>query len=113
MSLDPTIFLKGLHLTSGDTTLRHCDQAVAEAVNTIIYAAPRTEVKELNVVRDQLIVKFGKDFAVAAMENQNDIVNSRVCFGDLLVAGCVLKSLNFISIRSYTNSRSRRRIPCW
>src|SRR5688572_16079138 len=60
---------------------RHCDQAIAEAVNTIIYAAPRTEVKELSMVRDQLIMKFGKEFAVAAMENQNDIVNSRVSFG--------------------------------
>jgi hypothetical protein len=29
---------------------RHCDQAIAEAVNTIIYAAPRTEVKELGSV---------------------------------------------------------------
>ncbi|KAJ3150222.1 hypothetical protein HDU89_003311 [Geranomyces variabilis] len=59
-------------------SMKHCDQAIAEAVNTIIYAAPRTEVKELNMVRDQLIMKFGREFAVAAMENQNDIVNSRI-----------------------------------
>ncbi|KAJ3049154.1 Vacuolar protein sorting-associated protein ist1 [Rhizophlyctis rosea] len=59
-------------------TMKHCDQAIAEAVNTIIYAAPRCEVKELNMVRDQLIMKFGKEFALAAMENQNDIVNSRI-----------------------------------
>ncbi|KAJ3278597.1 Vacuolar protein sorting-associated protein ist1, partial [Borealophlyctis nickersoniae] len=59
-------------------TMKHCDQAIAEAVNTIIYAAPRCEVKELSMVRDQLIMKFGKEFAMAAMENQNDIVNSRI-----------------------------------
>ncbi|KNC99974.1 uncharacterized protein SPPG_05349 [Spizellomyces punctatus DAOM BR117] len=59
-------------------SMKHCDQAIAEAVNTIIYAAPRMEVKELNSVRDQVIMKFGKDFAMAAMENQNDIVNSRI-----------------------------------
>ncbi|KAI8816185.1 regulator of Vps4 activity in the MVB pathway-domain-containing protein [Fimicolochytrium jonesii] len=59
-------------------SMKHCDQAIAEAVNTIIYAAPRIDVKELNMVRDQLIMKFGKEFAVAAMENQNDVVNSRI-----------------------------------
>ncbi|KAI9004111.1 regulator of Vps4 activity in the MVB pathway-domain-containing protein [Gaertneriomyces semiglobifer] len=59
-------------------SLKHCDQAVAEAVNTIIYAAPRVEVKELQVVRDQLIRKFGSEFATAAMENQNDVVNQRL-----------------------------------
>ncbi|KAJ3090882.1 hypothetical protein HK102_002384 [Quaeritorhiza haematococci] len=58
--------------------MRHCDQAIAEAVNTIIYAAPRSEIKELYEVRDQLIMKFGKEFAMAAMENKNDIVNSRI-----------------------------------
>ncbi|KAJ3331786.1 hypothetical protein HDU76_002238 [Blyttiomyces sp. JEL0837] len=58
--------------------MRHCDQAIAEAVNTIIYAAPRCEVKELSQVRDQLIAKFGKDFGAAAMDNENDVVNSRV-----------------------------------
>ncbi|KAJ3186246.1 hypothetical protein HDU85_007686 [Gaertneriomyces sp. JEL0708] len=59
-------------------SLKHCDQAVSEAVNTIIYAAPRVEVKELQVVRDQLIRKFGSEFATAAMENQNDVVNQRL-----------------------------------
>ncbi|RKO87709.1 regulator of Vps4 activity in the MVB pathway-domain-containing protein, partial [Blyttiomyces helicus] len=59
-------------------TMKHCDQAISEAVNTIIYAAPRCEVKELNQVREQLIFKFGKEHAMAAMENQNDVVNSRI-----------------------------------
>ncbi|KAI9097283.1 hypothetical protein DFS34DRAFT_593953 [Phlyctochytrium arcticum] len=59
-------------------SMKHCDQAISEAVNTVIYAAPRMEVKELSMVRDQLIMKFGKEFATAAMENQNDIVNSRI-----------------------------------
>ncbi|KAI8802330.1 regulator of Vps4 activity in the MVB pathway-domain-containing protein [Cladochytrium replicatum] len=58
--------------------MKHCDQAIAEAVNTVIYAAPRSEVKELNMVRDQLILKFGKEFAMAAMENKNDVVNPRI-----------------------------------
>ena len=30
--------------------MKHCDQSIAEAVNTIIYAAPRCEIKELSQV---------------------------------------------------------------
>lgn len=55
-----------------------CDSAISEAVNTLIYAAPRSEVKELHMVRDQLISKYGRDFAAAAMENRNEVVNPRV-----------------------------------
>ncbi|KAI8801754.1 hypothetical protein BJ742DRAFT_569744 [Cladochytrium replicatum] len=29
-------------------------------------------------VRDQLILKFGKEFAMATMENKNDVVNPRI-----------------------------------
>ncbi|KAI9005607.1 regulator of Vps4 activity in the MVB pathway-domain-containing protein [Hyaloraphidium curvatum] len=58
--------------------MKNCDPAIAEAVNTIIYAAPRTEVKELSLARDQLIAKFGREFALAAMENRNEVVNSRI-----------------------------------
>ncbi|KAI9192909.1 regulator of Vps4 activity in the MVB pathway-domain-containing protein [Polychytrium aggregatum] len=58
--------------------MRHCDPGIAEAVNTIIYAAPRMEVKELSQVRDQFMLKYGRDFASAAIENIGDIVNPRV-----------------------------------
>ncbi|KAF9364176.1 hypothetical protein BGX34_002302 [Mortierella sp. NVP85] len=50
----------------------------AEAVNTIIYAAPRSEVKELLHVRDQLAAKFGREFATNAMENKDESVNPRI-----------------------------------
>ncbi|KAJ1540712.1 Vacuolar protein sorting-associated protein ist1 [Cladochytrium tenue] len=58
--------------------MRYCDQSIAEAVNTIIYAAPRCEVKELGQVQAQLFAKFGKDFGMAALANENDVVNSRL-----------------------------------
>ncbi|KAF9939720.1 hypothetical protein BGZ65_009717 [Modicella reniformis] len=58
--------------------LRTCDPAIIEAVNTIIYAAPRSEVKELLLVRDQLVAKFGRDFAANAMENRDESVNPRI-----------------------------------
>ncbi|KAJ3107691.1 hypothetical protein HDU96_007823 [Phlyctochytrium bullatum] len=58
--------------------MRNCDPSISEAVNTIIYAAPRCEVKELLQVRDQLIAKFGKEFGLAAIENTNEVVNPRI-----------------------------------
>ncbi|KAK7561043.1 increased sodium tolerance protein-like protein 1 [Phyllosticta citricarpa] len=45
-----------------------CDPGLEEAVRSIIYAAPRTEVKELHAARALLVDKFGKDFALSAME---------------------------------------------
>ncbi|KAF9433860.1 hypothetical protein BGZ76_008887 [Entomortierella beljakovae] len=58
--------------------MKNCDPAIAEAVNTIIYAAPRSEVKELSLVRDQLAAKFGRDFVSNALENKDESVNPRV-----------------------------------
>ncbi|CAG8526538.1 13878_t:CDS:2 [Racocetra persica] len=57
---------------------RHCDPSISEAVNTLIYAAPRSEIKELSLVRDQLIAKFGKEFALNAIENKNNCVNEKL-----------------------------------
>lgn len=37
-------------------------------MRSIIYAAPRTEIKELNTVRALLVEKFGKEVALASME---------------------------------------------
>lgn len=46
------------------------DPALEEAVRSIIYAAPRTEIKELHAVRVLLVEKFGKDIALASMEGE-------------------------------------------
>jgi vacuolar protein sorting-associated protein IST1 len=58
--------------------MKQCDPAIAEAVNTLIYAAPRSEIKELGLVRDQLIGKYGKEFALNAIENRDNCVNERI-----------------------------------
>ncbi|KAF9169974.1 hypothetical protein BGX21_009385 [Mortierella sp. AD011] len=58
--------------------MKNCDPAIIEAVNTLIYAAPRSEVKELLLVRDQLAAKFGRDFVTNAMENKDESVNPRI-----------------------------------
>ncbi|KAF2012204.1 DUF292-domain-containing protein [Aaosphaeria arxii CBS 175.79] len=46
------------------------DPALEEAVRSIIYAAPRTEVKELHTTRALLAEKFGKDVVLASMEGE-------------------------------------------
>ena len=47
-------------------------------MQSLIYAAPRTEVKELHTVRQLLGEKFGKEFALAASENRDGKVAARV-----------------------------------
>jgi hypothetical protein len=46
------------------------DPALEEAVRSIIYAAPRTDIKEMHTVRALLVEKFGKDVALASMEGE-------------------------------------------
>jgi len=57
---------------------RDPDPGVAEGVCAIIHAAPRTEVKELHVLREMLTHKYGRDFAIAVMENKDNCVSERV-----------------------------------
>jgi vacuolar protein sorting-associated protein IST1 len=54
------------------------DPGVKEAVCSIMYAAPRTEVRELQVLRDILMHKYSRDFAIATMSNEHGDVNERV-----------------------------------
>ncbi|KAF1963785.1 DUF292-domain-containing protein [Byssothecium circinans] len=46
------------------------DPALEEAVRSIIYAASRTDIKELHAVRALLMEKFGKEVAIASMEGE-------------------------------------------
>lgn len=55
-----------------------CDPGLEEAVKSLIYAAPRTDVKELQNVRGLLCDKYGKEFALAAMENSDEKVSEKV-----------------------------------
>ncbi|OIW28488.1 DUF292-domain-containing protein [Coniochaeta ligniaria NRRL 30616] len=55
-----------------------CDPGLEEAVKSLIYAAPKTEIKELNQVRILLADKFGKEFVLAAMENSDGKVSEKV-----------------------------------
>lgn len=50
-----------------------CDAGLEEAIKSLIYAAPRTDVKELQTVRALLVDKYGKEFALAAMEPDHNV----------------------------------------
>ncbi|KAF3935971.1 hypothetical protein ABW19_dt0208947 [Dactylella cylindrospora] len=57
---------------------KEVDPGLEEAIQSIIYAAPRTDVKELQQVRNLLVEKYGKEFALVAMENLDGKVADRV-----------------------------------
>jgi len=55
-----------------------CDPGLEEAVKSIVYAAPKTEIKELATVRLLLAEKYGKEFVLEAMDNTDGKVNPKV-----------------------------------
>ncbi|KAK6515703.1 hypothetical protein TWF281_004294 [Arthrobotrys megalospora] len=54
------------------------DPGLEEAIQSVIYAAPRTDVKELQTVRGLLMEKYGKIYAQNAIENAEGKVAERV-----------------------------------
>ena len=60
--------------------MKTLDDGVAEAVSSLLWAAPRvqTEVQELKVVSDQLTAKFGKTYAEACASNAIGTVSERL-----------------------------------
>ncbi|KAF9162819.1 hypothetical protein DFQ26_003221, partial [Actinomortierella ambigua] len=58
--------------------MKNCDPAILEAVNTVLYASSRSEVKELQILRDQLAAKYGREFVTNALENKDESVNPRI-----------------------------------
>ncbi|KAK0199043.1 regulator of Vps4 activity in the MVB pathway-domain-containing protein [Armillaria mellea] len=61
-----------------DLNSREPDPAISEGVCSIIFSAPRTEVKELHVLRDILMHKYGREFSITVMENHDGRVSERV-----------------------------------
>lgn len=57
---------------------KDCDPGLEEAIKSVIYAAPKTEIKELHTVRSLLAEKYGKQFVLEAMENTDGKVNEKV-----------------------------------
>lgn len=61
-----------------DMNTREPDPGVKEGVCSIIHAAPRTELKELHVLREMLMSKYGREFSIGVMENRDNCVSERV-----------------------------------
>ncbi|TKY85357.1 hypothetical protein EX895_005519 [Sporisorium graminicola] len=61
-----------------DMPTRDPDISILPALTSIIHAAPRTELKELHVLREMLMAKFGREFAQDVMENKDSCVPERV-----------------------------------
>ncbi|KAL8734318.1 MAG: hypothetical protein Q9166_001516 [cf. Caloplaca sp. 2 TL-2023] len=57
---------------------KECDPGLEEAIKSIIHAAPRTDVKELQQARQLLVEKYGKEFALEAVDNSDGKVAERV-----------------------------------
>ena len=57
---------------------KECDPGLEEPIKSIIYAAPRTDIKELQQARQLLVEKYGKDFALEAIDNSDGKVAERV-----------------------------------
>ncbi|CBQ73739.1 conserved hypothetical protein [Sporisorium reilianum SRZ2] len=61
-----------------DLPTREADVSILPALASIIHAAPRTELKELHVLREMLMAKFGREFAQDIMDNKDSCVPERV-----------------------------------
>ncbi|KDN43005.1 DUF292-domain-containing protein [Tilletiaria anomala UBC 951] len=54
------------------------DPSLVEPISAIIHAAPRTELRELHVLRELLMTRYGRDLSIDAMDNNGNVVSSRV-----------------------------------
>lgn len=61
-----------------DPTRTTCDPGLKEAVQSIIYAAPNTELKELSMIREILIHKYGAEFGKSAISNEDGAVPNKI-----------------------------------
>ncbi|KAK4705305.1 vacuolar protein sorting-associated protein IST1, partial [Phenoliferia sp. Uapishka_3] len=59
-------------------TVREVDPGVSEAVSGVIFAAGRTELKELHTLRDMLMSKYGRDYSLEVLDNVDGCVSTRV-----------------------------------
>ncbi|KAI3402575.2 IST1 [Candida oxycetoniae] len=55
-----------------------CDSSLLEAVQSVIYAASHTELRELTTIRDMLTYKYGVEFGKEALENSGGYVPDKI-----------------------------------
>lgn len=59
-------------------SMKACPTDLREAVSTLIWAAPRTQVQELLAIKKLFSAKYGKNFTQNAVSNADGIVNERI-----------------------------------
>jgi vacuolar protein sorting-associated protein IST1 len=55
-----------------------CPPDLVSCIATLIYAAPRVDIPELQVIRKQFRAKYGKQFEEDALNNAGGVLNERV-----------------------------------
>jgi vacuolar protein sorting-associated protein IST1 len=73
------LYCELLTARAGLMEAKECDPGLEEAVQSIMYAAPKISgVKELSQVRALLAEKYGKEFTLRAVENSDGKIPERV-----------------------------------
>lgn len=57
---------------------KQCPPDLVSSVATLIYAAPRVDIPELQIIRKQFRAKYGKKFEEDALNNVGGVLNERV-----------------------------------
>ncbi|WLF78540.1 Vacuolar protein sorting-associated protein ist1 [Lodderomyces elongisporus] len=55
-----------------------CDPSLLEPIQSIIYSAPHTDLKELVTLRDILVSRYGVEFTREAMENGKGYISEKI-----------------------------------
>jgi vacuolar protein sorting-associated protein IST1 len=55
-----------------------CEESLLEAAQSVVYAAPHTELKEISVIREILVQRFGPEFGRAAAANADGHVPPKI-----------------------------------
>lgn len=61
-----------------DINRQTCDSNLAEAVQSVIYSAQYTELKEMTSLKELLIHKYGVEFGKIAVENTDGVVPEKI-----------------------------------
>ncbi|KAJ3325181.1 Vacuolar protein sorting-associated protein ist1 [Boothiomyces sp. JEL0866] len=59
-------------------TQKEMDQGVSESIYAIVYAAPRVNIQEITIIREQLLLKYGKILHENIINHPQNFVNPRI-----------------------------------
>ena len=57
---------------------KECPIDLIEAISSLLWATPHVDINELDEVKKQFILKYGKQFVMDAQNNANNLVNQRL-----------------------------------